>query len=114
MMLSAREEIRKEAIGADARLAGYLQEIEKKRQTILLKQNQIDEASAKITAGTKDITARVAAVQNFYDNLLRQGTEIMGSYANSVVSSVPENADSVIQEFKEFLDMQQKEIDVRI
>lgn len=38
----------------------------------------------------------------------------MGSYANSVVSSVPAQATGVIAEFKEFLDMQQKEIDVRI
>ena len=114
LMLSGRTEIRVESVGADAKLQGYINEIEKKRNILSLKENQLAEAEAKITAGVKDITARVAAVQNFYDNLLRQGTEIMGSYANSVVSSVPANASTVIAEFKEFLDMQEKEIDVRL
>jgi len=112
-MLSAREEIRQESIGAEAKLAGYINEIAKKRQILELKKNQLDEASAKVEAGIQDVIARMAGVQNFYDNLLRQGTEIMGSYANSVVSSVPAQADSVIAEFKEFLDMQEKEINVR-
>lgn len=114
LMLTGREEIRKQSIGAAAKMQGYRNEIQKKKNDIALKTNQLAEAEAKIGAGAKDIIARIAAVQNFYDNLLRQGTEIMGSYANSVVSSVPTQASDVIAEFKEFLDMQQKEIDVRI
>lgn len=114
LMLSGRSEIRLESIGAEAKLNSYINEIQKKRHTLQLKMYQLEEASTKVEAGAQDIIARIAGVQNFYDNLLRQGTEIMGSYANSVVSSVPANASSVIAEFKEFLDMQQKEIDVRI
>ena len=51
---------------------------------------------------------------NYYDNLLRQGTEITGSYANAVVAAAPENAQTVVDDFQHMLNMMEGEISARI
>lgn len=69
---------------------------------------------AKIGAAVQDLYANVARIQNFYDNLLRQATDVLGSYANSVVSAVPENAQTVVDDFKDILDKMEAEINARL
>lgn len=69
---------------------------------------------AKIGAAVQDLYASVARIQNFYDNLLRQATDVLGSYANSVVSAVPENAQTVVDDFKDILDKMEAEINARL